>query len=59
MSARFDAWLAEDGPVALTVIEPLEPVTGENTVVYPPTFAPPEDKTTNPTMSSTKTVRVW
>jgi CRISPR-associated protein Csb1 len=38
---RFDAWLAPDGPVAVTMHEPLEPVLGEGAVIFPPTFAPP------------------
>lgn len=42
MIDRFDAWLAGDGPVALVIKEPLEPVTGAGTVFFPPTFAPPK-----------------
>ena len=38
---RFDAWLAPDGPVAVAMREPLEPVLGEGAVIFPPTFAPP------------------
>jgi CRISPR-associated protein Csb1 len=38
----FDAWLAPDGPVAVTMREPLEPVLGKDAVLFPPTFAPPE-----------------
>jgi CRISPR-associated protein Csb1 len=41
MTNQFDSWLANDGPVALTIVEPLEPVTGEQGVFFPPTFAPP------------------
>lgn len=41
MTTQFDSWLAGDGPVALTIIEPLEPATGEQSVFFPPTFAPP------------------
>ena len=41
MSTQFDAWLAHDGPVALTIVEPLEPATGDQSVFFPPTFAPP------------------
>lgn len=43
MSKQFDAWLASDGPVALTITEPLEPVNGEQSVFFPPTFAPPQE----------------
>lgn len=41
-SDRFDSLLALDGPVALTIREPLQPVLGKNSPVFPPTFAPPE-----------------
>lgn len=41
MTNQFDSWLASDGPVALTIVEPLEPATGEQGVFFPPTFAPP------------------
>jgi CRISPR-associated protein Csb1 len=41
MTTQFDSWLAVDGPVALTIIETLEPATGEHSVFFPPTFAPP------------------
>lgn len=40
MTSSFDAWLASDGPVALAITEPLEPATGEQSVIFPPTFAP-------------------
>ena len=39
---QFDPWLKADGPVAVTIREELEPVTGANSVFFPPTFAPPE-----------------
>ena len=39
MTTQFDAWLAGDGPVALTIMEPLEPATGDQGVFFPPTFA--------------------
>lgn len=42
MSKQFDAWLADDGPVALTITEPLEPAAGDQSVFFPPTFAPPQ-----------------
>ncbi len=35
-------WLELQGPVALTVVEELEPVQGQASVFFPPTFAPPE-----------------
>src|SRR5947209_3728093 len=41
MTTQFDSWLANDGPVALTIVELLEPVTGDQGVFFPPTFAPP------------------
>jgi CRISPR-associated protein Csb1 len=42
MSTQYDAWLASDGPVALTITEPLEPASGAQSVFFPPTFAPPK-----------------
>src|SRR5438270_957067 len=41
MTTQFDSWLASDGPVALTIVESLEPATGDHGVFFPPTFAPP------------------
>jgi CRISPR-associated protein Csb1 len=43
MSTQFDTWLADDGPVALTIAEHLEPVTGDKNIFFPPTFAPPQE----------------
>lgn len=43
MIEQFDSWLSADGPVALVIREDLQPVTGEGTVFFPPTFAPSED----------------
>jgi len=39
---RFDLWLENDGPVAVALREYLEPALGADSVVFPPTFAPPE-----------------
>ena len=39
---RFDAWMSEDGPAALVLREYLQPVGGDDSVVFPPTFAPEE-----------------
>src|SRR5690348_15270451 len=36
---KFDAWLADDGPAALVIREPLMPVEGHDGVLFPPTFA--------------------
>jgi CRISPR-associated protein Csb1 len=41
---KFDPWLSHDGPVAVTMREPLEPVLGVGAVIFPPTFAPPKSK---------------
>jgi len=41
---KFNAWLAADGPVAVAMREPLEPVLGTGALLFPPTFAPPKDK---------------
>jgi CRISPR-associated protein Csb1 len=43
MTSQFDAWLASEGPVALAITEPLEPASGEQSVIFPPTFAPPQE----------------
>lgn len=40
---HFESWLAADGPVAVVLVRNLEPVQGEDGVIFPPTFAPPED----------------
>lgn len=48
MPSQFDAWLSPDGPVALTIIEPLEPALGEKAVFFPPTFAAPEGSDEKP-----------
>jgi len=37
---RYDSWLAVDGPVAVTLKEPLEAVEGAAGIIFPPTFAP-------------------
>lgn len=42
MDEQYDSWLAMDGPVALTVTEPLQAVLGAEGVIFPPTFAPPQ-----------------
>src|SRR4051812_552684 len=41
-SDKFDSWLGPDGPVAVIVREDLQPVLGDDSVLFPPTFAPPE-----------------
>ena len=46
--SRFDAWIDEGGPSALVSKEYLEPVAGQGAVIFPPTFAPPEDKRKEP-----------
>lgn len=45
---RFAEWLEMQGPVALTVVEELEPVQGAGSVFFPPTFAPPEGSKDSP-----------
>jgi len=40
---RFDSWLQDGGPSALVLHEYLEPAGGPGDVIFPPTFAPPED----------------
>src|SRR5438552_3780378 len=42
--SRFDAWINEGGPSALVLKEYLQPAAGPTEVIFPPTFAPPEDK---------------
>lgn len=46
--SQFDIWLDSNGPVALSIVEPLEPVFGEKSVFFPPTFAPPQDTEEKP-----------
>ena len=48
MSSQFDVWLSNDGPVALSILEPLEPALGERSVFFPPTFAAPEGSDEKP-----------
>lgn len=48
MIDRFDAWLAPNGPVALTIVESYIPVTGKDSVLFPPTFAPEENSESKP-----------
>lgn len=48
MLTQFDSWLASDGPVALTINEPLEPAFGSESVFFPPTFAAPEGSDEKP-----------
>jgi CRISPR-associated protein Csb1 len=40
LNEQYDSWLAADGPVAVTITEPLEAVLGATGVISPPTFAP-------------------
>ena len=50
MSAnRFDTWLDQNGPVAVTIREELEPVMGKDSVFFPPTFASPKGSDEPPT----------
>jgi hypothetical protein len=42
--SHFDPWITEGGPSALVMKEYLEPAAGPGEVIFPPTFAPPEDK---------------
>ena len=44
----YDVLLNTAGPVALTIREYLEPVHGMHSVLFPPTFAAPEDKDEKP-----------
>ena len=38
--SRFDAWFSDDGPAALVLIEQLQPVGGDESAIFPPTYAP-------------------
>ena len=42
--SQFDGWIEEGGPSALVLKEYLQPAAGPGEVIFPPTFAPPEDK---------------
>ena len=41
--SRFNVWIHEGGPSALVMKEYLVPAAGPGEVIFPPTFAPPED----------------
>ena len=41
---QFDHYLTDDGPAALVIREHLVPVEGADGVLFPPTYAPAEDK---------------
>ena len=41
---QFDHYLGADGPAALVIREPLMPVEGADGILFPPTFAPAEEK---------------
>lgn len=56
MLEQFDGWLVNDGPVALTVIESLEPATGKQAIFFPPRLLLPKGVKRNPIMSLTITV---
>jgi CRISPR-associated protein Csb1 len=53
----FDDYLLPSGPVALTIREYLEPVQGKNSVLFPPTFAPPEGSKEKPSYIIDDTTR--
>jgi len=42
--SQFDAWINDGGPSALVLKEYLQPAAGPGEVIFPPTFAPPEDQ---------------
>jgi CRISPR-associated protein Csb1 len=42
MTLQIEKWLENDGPVALTIVEALEPAGGKDAPFFPPTFAPQE-----------------
>jgi CRISPR-associated protein Csb1 len=42
---RFDTWFQDDGPAALVLLEPLQPVTGDASAIFPPTYAPEQGAT--------------
>ena len=45
---QHDTWLEISGPVAVVVQEELEPVLGQGSVFFPPTFAPAEGSKETP-----------
>jgi CRISPR-associated protein Csb1 len=53
----FDDYLLPSGPVALTIREYLEPVQGKHSVLFPPTFAPPEGSKEKPSYIIDETTR--
>ncbi len=44
----FDNWLKESGPAALVIRDQLEPVEGADAIIFPPTYAPAEEKSKFP-----------
>jgi len=46
--SNYDAWVKEGGPSALVLKEYLQPAAGPEEVIFPPTFAPPEEKRKDP-----------
>lgn len=46
--SNYDAWINEGGPSALVLKEYLQPAAGPDEVIFPPTFAPPEEKRKDP-----------
>lgn len=49
MLEQIDSWLANDGPVALTIVEPLEPATGDQAVFFLPRLLLPKEAKRSPT----------
>ena len=45
MATEFEAWLDDEGPVALAIEETLEPAAGKQSIFFPPTFAPSQQST--------------
>jgi CRISPR-associated protein Csb1 len=46
--SQFDFMISENGPAALVVQEWLDPAGGAGTIIFPPTFAPPEGEKDKP-----------
>jgi CRISPR-associated protein Csb1 len=47
-ASQYDTWLTDDSAAAIVVCEPLVSVEGPSGVIFPPTFAPAEDKNVFP-----------
>ena len=48
MSASIEELIADPSIAALTLRQPLEPVSGRDVPIFPPTYPPSRDRESNP-----------